>query len=205
MVLRGANVGVSLRLSSVPAGAGSSKGALTFPDDPYLSPLHATFFYRESQLYVRDEGGLSGTFVRIRGSEMLPSGSHFSVGSRLVRFTGPLAPPASTSPLPYGAPITSGSLYTLEQVYEGARLGRACTRPGPVLSVGRAGCDLNFPTDAHVQSRHCEVAVDPTGALLKDLGSPEGTFIRLSVGAERALVPGDVVRIGLQMLRVESG
>jgi len=192
------------RLSDKPAGAGSSKGILLFPDDPFLSALHATFFFRENKLFVRDEGGLSGTFVRIHGPEILPSGGQFAIGDRLVRFFGPLVPPASSGPVAYGAPVPPGALYCLEELLEGGRPGRACTRPGPVLAVGRVGCDVSFPTDPLVQPRHCEVVVDSMGALLRDLNTPEGTFVRLSQGAERSLIPGDMVRIGLQILKVET-
>jgi pSer/pThr/pTyr-binding forkhead associated (FHA) protein len=204
VVLRGSSPGSTYRLGSAPAAAGSSKGVLLFPDDPYLSALHATFHFRESKLFVRDEGGPSGTFVRIHGPEILTSGGQFAVGDHLVRFLGPMVTPPSTGPVPYGSPVPPGAIFSLEDLYEGARPGRACSRPGPVLSVGRLGCDLNFPNDPLVQPRHCEVVVDAMGALLRDLGTPDGTFVRLAPGGERSLGPGDVVRMGTQVLRIEA-
>ncbi|MBI5544712.1 MAG: FHA domain-containing protein, partial [Deltaproteobacteria bacterium] len=46
---------------------------MLFPEDPFLSPLHATFHFRDGKLFLRDEGGPSGTFVRIHGPEILSS------------------------------------------------------------------------------------------------------------------------------------
>jgi pSer/pThr/pTyr-binding forkhead associated (FHA) protein len=185
---------MAFRLTGATIAAGSSRGII-FPDDPFLSPHHATFFFRDGKLFVRDEGGPSGTFVRIRGPEVLSNGGQFSIGDQLVRFLGPLAPPPSSGPVPYGAPVPPGALFSLEELFEGGRPGHACTRPGPVLSIGGAACDLNFPDDACVSPRHCEVVVDAMGALLRDLSTPEGTFIRLVPGSERSIAPGDSVRI----------
>lgn len=177
---------------------------MLFPEDPFLSHHHASFFVRDGTLFVRDEGGLSGTFVRIHGPEALAHGSQFAVGDHLVRFVRPIVPPPTNGPIAYGAPPPSGTLYVLEELYEGARPGRACMRPGPVLTVGRGGGDLSFPADMTVQPRHCEVAVDSVSATLRDLGGPGGTFIRLPVGGERSLVAGDEIRFGLVMVRVEA-
>ena len=35
-------------------------GNLQFPDDPFVSPRHANFFYRDDKLVVRDESSLNG-------------------------------------------------------------------------------------------------------------------------------------------------
>jgi pSer/pThr/pTyr-binding forkhead associated (FHA) protein len=206
VVVRGPHAGSSFRLSSVPAGAGSSKGLLIFSDDPYLSPLHATFFFRDGCLFVRDEGGPSGTFVRTLGPEPLKPNDYFSAGDHLLRYVGLVAAAAHSAFLPYGAPAPRGVLFAVEEILEGASPGRACTRPAPVLSIGRSGCDLCFPDDPFLQPRHCEVVLEPSGAAaVRDLGGPEGTFVKLAAGSERPLVPGAYVRIGMQILRTEAG
>ena len=43
-------------------------GQLVFPDDPFISPKHANFFYRDGRLVVRDEGSLNGVYLRVRGT-----------------------------------------------------------------------------------------------------------------------------------------
>ncbi len=203
-MLRGSNAGTVFRIPATPAvQAGASKGTLLFPEDPYLAPLHATFHFKDGKLFVRDEGSPSGTYVAIRGAEPLTPGSLFAAGDHLLRFAGPLPAPATSNPLVYGAPAPAPMLYAVEELFEGGRPGRACVRAGPSISVGRTGCDLSFPNDAFLGPRHCEVAVENGAASLRDLGSQDGTYLRLPPRAERALAAGDCVRIGLQVIRVE--
>ncbi|HCF58436.1 MAG TPA: hypothetical protein DFS52_10640 [Myxococcales bacterium] len=203
-VVRGRSAGSAFRLPKGMIGAGSAKGLLLFPDDPYLAPLHATFLVKDGELAVRDEASPSGTFVRIKKAERLAPGSLFAAGDHLLRFGGPLEPISPNSPTAYGAPA-SPQLFAVEEIVVGGRPGRACARPGPVISVGRNGTDLSFPGDKHLAARHCELHVDPGGATLRDLGTADGTYVRLPPGVEYPLVPGDSVRIGMQLLRIEQG
>jgi len=204
VVVRGTSPGSNCYIGATAVAAGSSKGLLLFPDDPFISPLQATFQYRDGHLYVCDEGGLSGTFVRIKGPERLSSGSQFALGEHLVLFTGPLVPPPPCDPVPYGSPVPPGTLYSLEVLHEGVRPGRTIVHAGPVVSIGRTGCDLSIPNDSTISARHCEVSLGEAGALLTDLNSSEGTYIRLAPGAERCLGVGDMVRFGLHVLRIEA-
>jgi pSer/pThr/pTyr-binding forkhead associated (FHA) protein len=185
-------------------GAGRSKGLLLFPDDPYLGGLHATFFYRDGKLFIRDENSVSGTFVRLQRPEPLIPGSLFAAGDRLFRYTGPVPVPPAVVPTQYGAPVPHVPVYTVEEILEGGRPGRASARLGPVIAIGRVGCDLSFPSDVTLQARHCEVIIEGGAAALSDVSGSEGTFVRLSAGAERMLSAGDAVRIGLQVLRLDA-
>ena len=51
------------------------QGQLEFPDDPFISPKHANFFYRDNRLVVRDEGSLNGDrkSTRLNSSHEVPS------------------------------------------------------------------------------------------------------------------------------------
>ncbi len=204
VVVRGANAGSAFRIAGQAVAAGATKGLLLFPDDPFLSPLHATFFFRDGKLYVKDEGSPSGTYVRVHGPETLVPGSLFAVGDHLLRYGGPLAPPVRETPVHYGAPMPPGALHSIEEILEGGRPGRAIARTGPLISIGRSGCDLSFANDAFIAPRHCELSLDGASVVLRDLGSPDGSFVRLPNGGERLLVPGDTIRLGLQILRAEA-
>jgi hypothetical protein len=45
------------------------------------------------------------------------------------------------------------------------------------LTLGREGCDLNFPEDRHISRRHAEFSVRGNQVYVTDLGSRNGTFI----------------------------
>src|SRR5690606_17297565 len=71
-----------LKADQHPVGRG---GALDFSDDPFVSPKHANFFYRDTKLIVRDEGSLNGVYVRVRGSVDIAPGDSFLAGEQLFR------------------------------------------------------------------------------------------------------------------------
>ncbi len=199
--------GATFRLGAEEVGAGRSRGAVIFPDDPCLAPLQATFFYRDGALHVRDEGAPGGVFLRLRGlSVPLKPGDLLCVGDRLLRFAGPLPPappppPDGTKRL--GSPRPQGTAVLLEEWLEGGLGGRVYLRPAPSVTIGRAGCAINLGDDPYLSQAHAEIVVDADGsAKLRDLGSSNGTFLRIAVRSERMLHDGDMLRLGREVLRV---
>jgi pSer/pThr/pTyr-binding forkhead associated (FHA) protein len=186
---------------------GRTRGAILFPEDPTLAPHHASFVFRSGSLHVRDEGAAGGVHLRLRGLSIpLRPGDHLVVGDRLLRFAGLLTaaaapPPDGTRRL--GAPRPTGAALILEEVLEGGAVGRVFVRPGPSITVGRAGCAVNLGDDPYLSQAHAEILVDASGnARLRDLGSSNGTFARLPARSERELRDADVVRMGREVLRV---
>jgi len=201
--------GAVFRLSGNEVGAGRSQGFILFPNDGALAPLHATFLYRDGQLYVRDEGSAGGTFLRLRGLTVpLRAGDLFALGDRLLRFAGllpPSPPPSPDGTRRLGSPRPQGPAVVVEERLEGGATGRTWIRPGPSVTLGRAGCSVNLGDDPFLSQAHAEILVEPDGAArLRDLGSSNGTFVRLPPRAERELQDGDLVRLGREVLRVVS-
>jgi pSer/pThr/pTyr-binding forkhead associated (FHA) protein len=199
--------GATFRLNAETVEAGRSKGAVVFPDDPCLAGHHATFFYRNGSLHVRDEGAPGGIYLRLRGlSVPIRAGDHFVVGDRLLRYAGPL-PPAPAGPPDgtrrLGAPRPGAGAVVIEEWLEGGAAGRVYVRGGPSVTIGRAGCAVNLGDDPFLSQAHAEVLVEPDGnARLRDLSSSNGTFVRVPPHAERELRDGDCVRMGREVLRV---
>ncbi len=209
LVLEGGDAfeGATFRLNADSVEAGRAKGAILFPGDSCLSPHHATFFYRGGALHVRDEGAPGGVYLRLRGlSVPLRAGDHFVVGERLLRFAGLLpsaaeAPPDGTRRL--GAPRPPAPALVVEEWLEGGAGGRVFVRSGPAVTIGRAGCSVNLGDDRHLSQAHAEIVVEQDGsARLRDLGSSNGTYVKLPPHAERELRDGDYVRMGHEVLRV---
>jgi pSer/pThr/pTyr-binding forkhead associated (FHA) protein len=74
---------------------------------------------------------------------------------------------------------------------------------GEEVVLGREEGDIVFRDDAFMSRRHAAVTWDGTRAQITDLGSSNGTFIRITSLA--ALKHGDHVRLGDQLLRIELG
>ncbi|MGO9066208.1 MAG: FHA domain-containing protein [Myxococcaceae bacterium] len=204
-VVSGPSRGQRFRLMANGCTVGRSRGAILFPEDVHVSALHAAFRIKEGQLTVKDESSVSGVFVSIRSPEVLPPGGMFAIGQRLLRFQGLLTPPVrdAARPRAYGVPLPpQGVLWALEELLVGGRPGRVVATAQPLLTLGLAGCDVNFPGEPGLTPRHCELTASARGGLLRDLSAGLGTFVRLA-GQERVLQAGDRVRIGEQLLLVE--
>lgn len=72
---------------------------------------------------------------------------------------------------------------------------------GPRLVIGRLPeeADLSIPDDPYVSQNHAAVAAGSSTYVLEDLGSSNGTYVRIR--GEVQLRPSDIVRIGSQVFR----
>jgi pSer/pThr/pTyr-binding forkhead associated (FHA) protein/ribosomal protein L40E len=179
------------------------QGQLEFPDDVFISPTHANFFYRDNRLVVRDEGSLNGVYFRIRGSVEINPGDQFVVGEQVFRLDP--TPKASDGADPDGTFFYSSpkypSAFRLNQILEGGAIGMTICARGNTLQVGREDGDLNFPGDMFMSAKHATVEEKDGKFVLTDFDSRNGTYLRLKT--EKALSHGDYVFIGKKLLRVE--
>jgi pSer/pThr/pTyr-binding forkhead associated (FHA) protein len=197
--------GVSFTLAGQEHLAGRGECPISFPDDPFLSPKHANFVYNDRQLIVRDEKSLNGIYVRIGANTNieLGIGGTVLVGEQVLVVT--------PAPAPEDVPDSEGTYYstsiqrpaTLEvrQQLRGGVPGWVFRPNAEVVSIGREGNDINFPDDPFISGRHAEVRVAGGVVSVTDLGSRNGTFVRID--GERVLRHGDYVFLGQQLLRVE--
>jgi pSer/pThr/pTyr-binding forkhead associated (FHA) protein len=205
-VVAGTTRGQRYKLPVTGCVVGRSRGAILLAEDAFVSALHATFLVKEGALFVRDESSASGVYVTIPGTEAIQPRTLFSAGARLFRFSGRIEIPVSQpgQPVIYGAPVPLGqAIYAVEEIMVGGRAGRAVVSAAALLTIGQAHCDLSFPQDEGMASRHCELSPTATGAMLRDLSGGLGTYVRLAPGVERPLRPGDRVRIGQHVFQVE--
>ncbi|MBA3452667.1 MAG: FHA domain-containing protein [Deltaproteobacteria bacterium] len=201
--------GVSFTLAGQEHPAGRGECPISFPDDPFLSPTHANFLYRAqhagapTELVVRDEGSLNGVYVRISGAVKLGSPSVVLIGEQVLT--------VATAPQADDVPDAAGTYYSssmprpatlqISQTLRGGATGWVYRLDGETAVVGREGNDINFPEDPFISGRHAEVRVSGGVLSVTDLGSRNGTFVRVT--GEQVLRHGDYVFLGQQLLRVE--
>lgn len=207
VVVGGPAQGQRFRLAGAGFVLGRSRGAILFPEDPFISAHHATFTVRDGRLYVRDENSASGIYVTIHGQEPLGPQAWFCAANRCFRYTGPIDPPATQPGRPqiYGAPMPAAqSLFGVEELLVGGRPGRAVITSAPLFTIGSSKCDLSFPQEEGLAARHCELSPQLPGAMLRDLSGGLGTYVRIAPAQDRALTAGDRLRVGEQILQVEA-
>lgn len=203
ILIRGEGVeGLSYQLNAEQHLVGQ-QGQLQFPDDPFVSPRHANFFYRDGALHVKDEGSTNGVYLRVKGTIDLKADDHFLAGEQVFRFNEP--PNQQDQPGPDGTYFYSSpkqqSSFRITQLLQNGPEGMVVCARQPTLQIGREGGDLNFPTDLYMSGAHCKIELTGGQFKLTDLGSRNGTYIRLK--DERELGHGDYLFIGRKLLRVE--
>jgi ribosomal protein L40E len=209
VVEKGSAAGTVFALGRMENSMGGPGTNVELGDDPFLAPHAATLLFADDHLVVRDEGTSNGVFVKVRDSAPLQPGDLFIAGERLLRYEGPIELTRNgEDDTPFlGAPRPQGTATVrVAEVLGGGKTGRTCHRAGPVITIGRSGCDMNFPADSLLAAKHAEIRLGDESATLVDLGQgPSGVLVRVRPQQTRDLQGGDVLQIGDQLFRVEFG
>jgi pSer/pThr/pTyr-binding forkhead associated (FHA) protein len=173
-----------------------------FDHDLYLSPRHASFTPQGPRVLVRDEGSLNGVFRKLAPDQPCPvaPGQVFRIGQELIRFDA-LEPagPDKDGVEPMGAPI-EGYVGRIVMVLGRSSTGTAFPVPESGLNLGRERGEVLFSDDGYVSGLHCHLSYLDGTVLLADLGSSNGTFLRIR--DEAMLGDGEIVLMGQQLFRI---
>ena len=196
--------GISYHLNSTEHVAGRMDGPILFTEDKWLSPKHANFLYSEDgQLKVRDEHSVNGVFLALRAPVEVWPGAIFMAGEQVFRVES--VAPFADEPEPddtyfFASPRPEAS-FRVVQVLEGGGDGMVVCARNNIIVIGREACDMNFPNDPYISGNHVKVELIAGKLMIVDLGSKNGTYIRIN--GESALAHGDYIFLGRQLLRVE--
>jgi len=181
---------------------GRLEGEIRLGDDPTVSPRHARFSRDAAGLRVQDLGSVNGTYLRLKAPHRLSVGEEVRLGRQLLRLE-PLPRPERADERgvrPWGGP-DAGCAYRLAQLLDGGGLGQIFPLRSGENTVGREAGDVAFPGDRYVSARHARFDVGDGEVTLTDLGSSNGTFVKVLGATE--LAPGDQLLVGTQLLRVD--
>ncbi len=188
----------------LPAGefiCGRAAEATLRLDDPSVSPRHAQFVVGAS-VWIIDLGSANGVFARLSAPTVLRAGDEIRIGRQLLRLEG-LPPPGQgkSGGRIWGSPA-QGHRFRLVQRLEGGMAGDALPLVDGDYLLGREEGAMTFPGDLAISSRHCILSVQGEQATLRDLGSANGTFVRIR--GEQELRSGDQLLVGNEQLRYEA-
>ena len=184
---------------------GRTQGDISFPDDPFVSDSHAKLAFDGKVVMVDDLQSDNGIFVRIKGPVRINVGDEFLAGEELLVLEEvPLAESFRDSEDTYFfGSVQPATGLRIRQVLEGGFSGGGIMARGSMVTIGREDVEIEFPEDRFISGRHCALEFTPTGYTLTDLGSRNGTFVRLNETA--SLSHGDFLFLGRQLLRLEVG
>jgi predicted component of type VI protein secretion system len=178
---------------------GRSHGA-PWDDDAYLDPHHCTLSPHASGLRVEDHGSLNGVFMKLEGRVELRDGDQFRAGQELLEYHDvPEPDPAADGTERMGSP-NPGYWGRVAVLVDPGRPCAAWPIANEGVTIGREGGDITFPTDGYVSGTHCRILGDDSGIYLEDLGSSNGTYVRMRSGD---VVPFDrLILVGQKLFRV---
>ncbi len=189
-------------IAGVNGAIGRETGSI-FAGDSYLSPRHATFRAAgPGRAIVKDEGSLNGVYKKL-GRDLpveLKPNDVFRIGQEIIKYE-PFAPlpPSPDGVERLGAP-SKGYIGRIALVIGREETGNAFPVPEIGVHLGRERGDILFPEDGYVSGLHCRLSWDGQRLLLTDLGSSNGTFLRLTSEAE--VRGSDVLLMGQQLFRI---
>jgi pSer/pThr/pTyr-binding forkhead associated (FHA) protein len=179
---------------------GRGQGAL-FDSDAYLSPRHGEFLVGPTGMVIRDLRSLNGVFLKITQEEPLESGDIFRIGQELLRFEVISPPHALEDGTEVMGTPNPGFWGRLSVIVGRDVDGSAFPLFGEAIVLGRERGDILFPEDGYVSGTHARISLHEERVFLTDLGSSNGTFLRLR--SERVIPTGSYMLMGQQLFRLE--
>ncbi len=185
---------------------GRTEGDIRFPEDQFLSPLHAKLSWEEGRLEVRDLGSRNGTWVFLEGPYLLTDGDLILIGSQVLRFKrlgypGPHSAEADATKR-LGSMVPSADIASLTQLRtDGSSRDVIQLSPGRDIHIGRERGDWIFPYDPSMSAQHATVRSEDADFVLVDDHSRNGVAI-----AARGVMPlqhGSRIMVGDKLLRIE--
>ena len=151
---------------------------------------------------VLDSGSANGTFLRVRTPVSLRAGDEVRMGRQCLRLEGlPTPAGAIGGGRVWGSP-NQGYHFRLLQLLEGGGSAEALPLADGDHLIGRDEGGMTFPGDLAMSGRHAILTIQGEKAFLRDLGSANGTFMRIRGDCD--LQVGDHLLMGNQQIRYES-
>jgi len=185
---------------------GRDDADISFPDDPFMSPLHARVEVRGGRLRVRDLGSRNGSWVFIDRPTRLIDGDTMLVGSQMIRYRrlgypGPRSADADATRGMLSA-VPQADIAVLEQL-RGDESVRDVFHlsPGRTIILGRETGQWTFSYDPSMSARHAEIRSEDAEFFVHDIESTNG--VAIAIRGECVVQRGQRILVGDQILRVD--
>ena len=207
VVHRDGTDGITYNLLGDQIDIGRTEGDLLF-EDPHLAARHARIVASLTGRVLTPLENRNGIYVRLRGPVDLQDGDHVLLGKQVLRFE--LVPEADRNARPavehgvilFGTPARP-AWARLRQLTPVGVTRDVFHLARPEVVLGRETGDIVFSDDEFMSRRHAQILYRNGRGLLEDVGSSNGTFLRLR--GPHGLASGDLIRLGDELLRFEVG
>jgi pSer/pThr/pTyr-binding forkhead associated (FHA) protein len=205
-VRRDGSDGEVFPISEEAVDVGRTSGQLRFEDDPYLSDRHCRFAIQDGGWVVQDLHSRNGIYLRLTDAHQLRNDDCLLLGKQMLRFEWigeserNIAPAVEHGVMIFGSPLRP-PWGRLRQMTVAGVARDVYYLYRSKITIGREDGDLIFPDDEFMSRQHLSLSLVNNRAQAQDLGSSNGTFVR--VPDQPRINSGDMLRIGDQLLRFE--
>jgi hypothetical protein len=209
LVNRDGSDGQRFALSSEDIVLGRSGADIVFDEDRFLAKQHARLARgADGAVKLHPIDTLNGVFKKADAPVELADGATILVGREVLRYERVAPEERTVHPLIRHGVALFGSpprdpWGRLHQIVPSGGHRDVRHLIGEEIVLGREEGDIVFRDDAFMSRRHAALNWNGSRAQLTDLGSSNGTFVR--VVAPITLKHGDHIRLGDQLLRIELG
>jgi hypothetical protein len=185
---------------------GRADADIIFEQDRFLARHHARLEHGADGVRVVPIDTLNGVFRKLDAPCELAHGAIILVGREVMRFEKVDADERSPTPLVRHGVALFGSpprepWGRLSQLLPSGGVRDVRYLVDEEVAIGREEGDLVFGDDAFLSRRHCTIGWNGQRAVINDLGSSNGTFVRLTGPAP--VRNGEHLRVGDQLFRLE--
>lgn len=174
-----------------------------FDSDAYLDPNHAELSATPQGLRIDDLDSVNGVYLKLDGRAELHDRDMFRVGQELMLYEDlPEPAPTDEGTEIMGSP-NPGYWGRVSVMVSRDRAIAAFPLQNEGVTIGRELGDITFPDDGYVSGTHCRIVGDDSGVFIEDLGSSNGTYMRVRPG--QIILPGRLILVGQQLFRIEPG
>lgn len=204
-VRRDGSDGPSFPIEGDQMDIGRTAGDLRF-EDPHLAPRHARLVRQGDGFVVLPLETRNGVYVRLSAPAELTEGDHLLLGKQVLRFEHvpeverSLRPAVEQGVILFGTPVKP-PWGRLRQMTAAGTTRDVFHLTRSDVTVGREVGDIVFSDDEFLSRRHAIVRYRAGRVDIEDLGSSNGTFVRLR--GQHPLAPGEMIRLGDELLRFE--
>ena len=174
-------------------------------NDPFLSPQHAEVCYEAGSFKLRCVDEVNGVYWRLRDDVELQDGALIRIGQEVMRFNyfsnvDPLDEIDGDDEVVAKGSPDPGIWGRLALIGGPGIETRAFAISSDEITIGREVGMILFRDDGFVSGKHARIYRENGKAYLRDLGSSNGSYVRLR--EDLNLSDGDLVLMGQQLLRV---
>lgn len=206
-VNRDGSDGATYYLSGQVMDVGADSVDVRLTGDPHVAPLHARFSPAGDSASVAPIDELNGVFWRVREPTEVLTGTRVLIGRELCRIDLiPESEREQRTVRQHGVELFASpwraAWARLSHIVATGVVGDVRHFYADEVVVGREEGDILFSHDEFMSRRHASFRRSGERCILEDLGSSNGTFVRLD--APQVISAGDHLRIGDHMFRFET-